>query len=64
MDSWGTSEILELLLQIIQRKGFYATDTLEWISLTGIQICGSISDSSNQNISPRFVAIVRQLVME
>lgn len=63
MDIWGTSEIIELLLQITQRKGFYAPDTLEWISIVGLQICGSIADADQKLLSPRFISAARQMVM-
>ncbi|XP_001847712.2 cytoplasmic dynein 2 heavy chain 1 [Culex quinquefasciatus] len=56
IDSWGTCEVVELLLQIINRSGFYS-DTLEWISVSGIQICASLSDLSKVQISPRFLSI-------
>ncbi|XP_055916348.1 cytoplasmic dynein 2 heavy chain 1 [Eupeodes corollae] len=58
IDAWGTSEIVELILQLVQRNGFYA-DNLEWINISGIQICGSISDSNSRlkRISPRFLTI-------
>lgn len=58
IDSWGTSEIVELILQLVQRNGFYA-DNLEWINISGIQICGSISDLNSRlkRISPRFLSI-------
>lgn len=55
VDAWGTSEVIELLLQIINRGGFYS-ENLEWISISGLQICGTISDLSGHNLSPRFIA--------
>lgn len=55
VDFWKTSEVIELLLQIINRKGFYSK-TLEWISIVGIQICGTLSNIRNQNISSRFLS--------
>lgn len=55
IDSWGTSEVIELLLQIINRSGFYG-DSLEWISISGLQVCGTLSDLSKQNLSPRFLS--------
>ncbi|XP_067623203.1 cytoplasmic dynein 2 heavy chain 1-like [Eurosta solidaginis] len=62
LDSWGTSEIMELLLQLIQRAGFYA-DNLEWVHVSGVQICGSISQDTTstmggglQKMAPRFLA--------
>lgn len=56
IDSWGTSEIIELLLQMINRNGFYG-ENLEWISITGLQVCGTLTDLSKQNLSPRFLSI-------
>lgn len=61
-DAWGSCEVIELLLQIINRSGFYA-DTLEWISLAGLQICATISGGEKCELSPRFQSIVRALVM-
>lgn len=55
VDVYGTIEVIELLLQIINRHGFFS-DTLEWISVSGLQICGTLSDVRKQNLSPRFMA--------
>ncbi|XP_064546805.1 cytoplasmic dynein 2 heavy chain 1 [Drosophila montana] len=55
LDDWGACEIVELLLQLVQRGGFYA-DNLEWISVSGLQICASISGNLLK-ISPRYLAI-------
>lgn len=55
IDSWGTSEVIELLLQIINRGGFYG-ENLEWVSISGLQVCGTLSDLSKQNLSPRFLS--------
>lgn len=63
IDNYGTSEVLELLLQLIQRKGFYATDTLEWISVNELQIGCSLTNDTKVKLSPRFMAIVQLLVM-
>lgn len=108
LDAWGCSEIVELLLQLVQRQGFYndnssnsglnavkntvttnsASNTsnnnsnnksknnnnnskLEWINVSGLQICGSISQSTTTlqtttaatanaslvKIAPRYLAI-------
>lgn len=63
IDCWGTSEVIELLLQLKNRNGFYS-DTLEWISIAGLQICGSLSDTSKQILSPRFLSVARILVID
>ncbi|XP_023163173.2 cytoplasmic dynein 2 heavy chain 1 [Drosophila hydei] len=55
LDAWGACEIVELLLQLVQRGGFYA-ENLEWISVSGLQICASISGNLSK-ISPRYLAI-------
>ncbi|XP_028896482.2 cytoplasmic dynein 2 heavy chain 1 [Zeugodacus cucurbitae] len=62
-DAWGTSDIMELLLQLVQRTGFYA-DNLEWVHVNGVQICGSVSQATTSLMSgglhklpPRFLAI-------
>lgn len=55
IDSWGTSEVIELLLQIINRCGFYS-ENLEWISISGLQICGTLVDITKQNLSTRFLS--------
>ncbi|XP_016964184.1 cytoplasmic dynein 2 heavy chain 1 [Drosophila biarmipes] len=54
-DCWGACEVVELLLQLAQRAGFYA-ENLEWIGVSGLQICASISGNTGK-ISPRFFAI-------
>ncbi len=64
IDNYGTSEVLELLLQLIHRKGFYAPDTLEWISVIDLQIGCSLTNNINANLSPRFMAIVQLLVID
>lgn len=56
IDSWGTSEIIELLLQIINRNGFYG-ENLEWISISGLQVCGTLTDLDKQSLSPRFLSV-------
>lgn len=63
VDEWGTSEIIELILQLIQRNGFYA-DTLEWISVSGLKICSSMSDTPKQTLSPRFLSLVQNIHTE
>ncbi|KAH8376856.1 hypothetical protein KR093_001749 [Drosophila rubida] len=55
LDAWGACEIVELLLQLVQRGGFYA-DNLEWITVSGLQICASISGNLLK-IAPRYLAI-------
>lgn len=55
IDSWGTSEVIELLLQLVNRSGFYG-ENLEWVSISGLQVCATLSDLSKQNLSPRFIA--------
>ncbi|KAH8249647.1 hypothetical protein KR032_011100, partial [Drosophila birchii] len=55
MDSWGACEVVELLLQLAQRGGFYA-ENLEWIGVSGLQICASISGNP-MKIAPRYFAI-------
>ncbi|XP_017051507.2 cytoplasmic dynein 2 heavy chain 1 [Drosophila ficusphila] len=54
-DSWGACEVVELLLQLAQRGGFYA-ENLEWIGVSGLQICASISGNPGK-IAPRYFAI-------
>lgn len=63
VDKWGTCEVVELILQLIQRNGFYA-DTLEWISVSGLKICCSMSDAPKQILSPRFLALVQNFYTE
>ncbi|XP_060645040.1 cytoplasmic dynein 2 heavy chain 1 [Drosophila nasuta] len=55
LDAWGACEIVELLLQLVQRGGFYA-DNLQWITVSGLQICASISGNLLK-IAPRYLAI-------
>lgn len=65
VDAWGTCAVTELLLQIIQRGGFYALDTLEWITLSGCQVCASVSAEAGAlgGVSVRFLGAVRLLAM-
>lgn len=62
-DEWGTCEIVELILQLIRRNGFYS-DTLEWISVSGVDICCSMSDVPKQRLSPRYVSIAQNFYTE
>lgn len=57
IDTWGTSDVVELLLTLMEKKGFY-NELLEWTAVSGLQICGSISQSllSTKKLSPRFMA--------
>lgn len=105
VDAWGCSEIVELLLQLVQRQGFYndsggsnsglnaarnggggrsnattnntnnnsgsgsGNSNLEWINVSGLQICGSISQTTTAatanaslvKIAPRYLAINHML---
>lgn len=47
--------MVEFLLQIINRSGFYS-ENLEWISVKGLQICGTLTNISNQTLSTRFLS--------
>lgn len=55
IDNWGSCEVVELLLMLINRNGFYS-ENLEWIGVSGIQICGTLTNISRQNLSPRFMS--------
>lgn len=67
VDAWGTCAVGELLVQLVQRGGFYAPDTLEWIAVRDLQICASVSMAeggvASTRLSPRFMAIVRLIVL-
>lgn len=64
LDSWGTSAVGELLLQLIQRNGVYDSDTSEWISVTGCQIAASTSTLNISNEIPaRLSAMFNLIVM-
>lgn len=43
------------MLQIINRSGFYS-ENLEWISVKGLQICGTLTNLLNQTLSSRFLS--------
>uniref|UniRef100_A0A182JQU2 Cytoplasmic dynein 2 heavy chain 1 n=1 Tax=Anopheles christyi TaxID=43041 RepID=A0A182JQU2_9DIPT len=58
VDSWGTCEVIELLLQLIHRHGFYS-DGVEWIGVSGVQVCASVTDLEKVTLSPRFLSICR-----
>ncbi|KFB35182.1 AGAP010790-PA-like protein [Anopheles sinensis] len=58
VDCWGTCEVVELLLQLIHRHGFYS-DGVEWICVSGVQVCASITDLGKTVLSPRFLSISR-----
>lgn len=50
------------IFQLINRNGFYS-ETLEWISITGLQICGSLNNITKQNLSFRLLAKAKYLLM-
>uniref|UniRef100_T1GD24 Dynein heavy chain AAA module D4 domain-containing protein n=1 Tax=Megaselia scalaris TaxID=36166 RepID=T1GD24_MEGSC len=62
IDSWGTSDVVELLLSLLEKQGFY-NESLEWITVSGIHICASISESllTTKKLSPRFMCRVGHL---
>lgn len=62
-DAYGTCEIMELAVQLIRRLGFY-TETLEWISVTGLTICCSMLNIERQPFSPRFLSMVQHFYAE
>lgn len=57
-DKYGTSDVIELLQQVIQRRGFYS-ESLDWVSVSGLQICGSITmlGSETCKLSARFLGL-------
>lgn len=62
-DEWGTCEIIELIIQLIRRCGFF-TESLEWISVSGLIVCGSMSNTQRQQFSPRYLSIVQNVCIE
>ncbi|XP_058067024.1 cytoplasmic dynein 2 heavy chain 1 [Anopheles bellator] len=60
VDGWGTCEVVELLLQLIHRNGFYC-DGVEWIGVSGVQVCASVAslDGPAGALSPRFLSACR-----
>lgn len=72
VDCYGTSDVVELLLEIVYRSGFYATATADWIGVTGLQLCGSLTldpaamSATRQGfnkLSPRFINLCRYLIV-
>lgn len=55
-DEWGTCEAIELIIELIQRNGFY-NDDLEWIRVSGLIVCCSMTSSPVDSISPRYLSI-------
>lgn len=39
----------------MNRSGFYS-ENLDWISISGLQICGTLTNIGDQNLSPRFLS--------
>lgn len=65
VDCYGTSDVVELVLEIVYRSGFYATAT-DWISVAGVQICGSLTiDPALEfnKLSPRLINLCRYLIV-
>jgi dynein heavy chain 2, cytosolic len=63
IDPYGTCEVVELLLQLYHRNGFYS-ETLEWISVSGVQICGSVSTLDKHSLSARFLYAAKILTVD
>lgn len=63
MDKYGTCEIMELVVQLNRRSGFY-TESLEWINVTGLTICCSMVNIERQQFSSRFLSIVQHFYAE
>lgn len=62
-DEYGTCEIMELIVQLIRRSGFY-TESLEWINVTDLIICCSMLNIQKRQFSPRFLSIVQNFYAE
>lgn len=62
-DKWGTCEIVQLIIELIQRKGFYNED-LEWIHVNGLTVCCSMTSAPEDDISPRFLSIALNFYTE
>lgn len=71
VDCYGTSDVVELLLEIVYRSGFYGTCQSpgnEWITVAGIQICGSLTidpaaAQEFNKLSPRLINLCRYLIV-
>lgn len=72
VDCYGSSDVVELLLQIVYRSGFYETN--DWVGVSGIQVCATLtttdptttSASAEQEfnkLSPRFINLCRYLIV-
>lgn len=62
-DKWGTCTIVELVIELIQRNGFY-NDDLEWIGLSGFIVCCSMKYPPGRNISSRLQSITLSFYTE
>lgn len=62
-DQYGTCEIMELIVQLIRRSGFY-TESLEWINVTDLIICCSMLNGQKHHFSARFSSIVQHFNAE
>lgn len=62
-DKYGTCEIMELIVQLIRRSGFY-TESLEWINVTDLIICCSMVNIQKHHFSRRFLSIVQNFYAE
>lgn len=62
-DEYGSCEIMELIVQLFRRTGFY-TESLEWINVTDLIICCSMLNIQKRQFSPRFLSIVQNFYAE
>lgn len=63
IDKYGTCEIMELIVQLVRRSGFY-TESLEWINVSNLIICCSMLNIQKHHFSPRFLSIVQNFYTE
>ncbi|KAM7538000.1 hypothetical protein Aperf_G00000070110 [Anoplocephala perfoliata] len=64
-DKWGSCEVVAFLQQILTYKGYYDTNTLEFIGIESIQIVATLTPCSNSTglgrfpLSPRLTNLLR-----
>lgn len=68
VDCYGSSDVIELVLEIVYRSGFYATTTNDWITVSGLQFGGTVtladpSATEFNKISPRLLNLCRYLIV-
>ncbi|RNF24116.1 cytoplasmic dynein 1 heavy chain 1 [Trypanosoma conorhini] len=67
MDQYGTQPVVQLLRQLIQRRGYYRSRDNAWINVEGVQVIGACNpptDAGRVSLSQRFLRLAPVLFVD